>query len=523
MIRLTFLLALTSILSLQSFAQHSHEHGVCGTNEIDIERTKANIAYAKSNPLQSRMTTYVPIRYNLIGEDDGTNAVSPNNVLDLMAAVNIDFAPYDIQFFLEDGDGQPWDYTYNDDIFNDHASFQPFLGNVRRNTTNAMTIFVPNTATPPGSSGLGVTLGYYAPGSGSQGRDYLVFKKSEVGSNASTASHEIGHYFSLPHTFRGWDCTSWQGTTNEFYSNPVMETTAPCSSVPVELVSRGSDGNCATAGDLFCDTNADYNLGFGWSSCTYNGGVQDRTGTDLIPDENNFMGYFLDCNPYQFSTEQVGAMTADIASTNRAFLRGSLPTNTEEITDPISNLIPVDGSTTPFGDQATLSWDAVPNAKYYFVELSDRRSMRASNLIYSNIGTSTSVVVDDLEPGSTYYYRVRAFSQSWFGEYGTVTEFTTGTASGTADQPQAVDAMLLYPNPAGVSLATTLKIVSQQGGDITLTVRDLTGRTLSTRQEQLVSGDNLLSVTDLIPTVKGSYILSANNAIGISSQKFDVL
>jgi len=74
-----------------------------------------------------------------------------------------------------------------------------------------------------------------------------------------------------------------------------------------------------------------------------------------------------------------------------------------------------------------------------------------------------------------------------------------------------------------VSLATTLKIVSQQGGDITLTVRDLTGRTLSTRQEQLVSGDNLLSVTDLIPTVKGSYILSANNAIGISSQKFDVL
>jgi len=516
MIRLTFLLALTSILSLQTFAQHTHERGVCGTNEIDIERTKANIAFAKSNPLQSRMTTYVPVRFHLVGESDGDNAPSPNSVLDLMAAINVDYAPHGLQFFLEDSDGEVWDYTFDDRIYNDHADFIPFL---RANAaSNAIPIFVPNTATPPNSSGLGVTLGYYSPSN-----DYLVFKKSEVGSNASTASHEIGHYFSLPHTFRGWDCTSWQGTTNDFTSSPVTISTAPCSNVPVELVSRGSDGNCATAGDLFCDTNADYNLGFGWNNCDYNGGVQDATGTPLTPDEDNYMGYFLDCNPYTFSGEQASTMLADLASSNRNKLRGLTPTNTAEITDPVSNMIPADGSTTQFGSQATLSWDPVENAKYYFVEFGDRRSLRASNLIYSDIITSTSVVVPNLEAGETYYYRVRAFSQTWFGVNGEIVEFTTGTASSVTGQPEAVEAMLLYPNPSVQGVANTLKIVSQQQGDITIVIRDLTGRTIATREEKLVTGDNLLNVSDMVPSVKGSYILSASNAKGISSQKFEVI
>ena len=275
MIRLTILLALTSILSLQAFAQHNHQRGVCGTTEIDMERLKANIAYAKANPLQSRMTTYIPVRYHLIGEDDGTGAASPNDILDLMTAVNVDFAQYNLHFYLEDGDGAPWDYTYNDGLYNEHATFQPFLLNEKRSNANAMTIFVPNDATPPNSSGLGTTLGYYSPQS-----DYLVFKKSEVGSNASTATHEIGHYLSLPHPFQGWDCTSWDGTTNDFVTSPVMERTAPCRNVPVELVSRGTDGNCATAGDFFCDTPADYNLGFGWDDCNYTGDVQDATGSE---------------------------------------------------------------------------------------------------------------------------------------------------------------------------------------------------------------------------------------------------
>lgn len=519
MIRLTFLLALTSFLSLQAFAQHTHDRGVCGTPEIDIERTKANIAYAKTNPLQSRMTTYIPVRFHLFGLTNETNAVSPNSLLDLMAAVNVDFAPYDFKFFLEDGDGTPWDYTYNNDLYNTHADFQPFLRNEKRANANAMTIFVPNTATPPNSNNLGTTLGYYSP----QPNDYLVFKKSEVSSNASTASHEIGHYFSLPHTFRGWDCTSWDGNTNTFVTSPVMETTAPCFNVPVELVSRGSDGNCATAGDLFCDTPADYNLGFGWSNCDYTGDVQDATSTPLRPDESNYMGYFLGCNPYTFTPEQVATMNADLASNGRSFLRGFTPSNIDPITESVVLVSPLDETRTEFSDQVMLDWEPVPNAKYYYVEVSERSSMRSGSLLTDAIVTSSSFLLTGLEADETYYYRVRAFSQSSFGEYGAVTEFRTGRfTSSLAALPGAVESMVVFPNPTSANGESTLKMESAIDGEITLVVRDLTGRTVSSSIERIVVGDNVLNISSLIPSTKGTYTLSASNAKGLSSQKFNV-
>jgi len=117
MIRITIFLLLTLVFSLPSFAQHDHNKGFCGTKGIDLERTKANIAYAKANPLEGSSTTSGPIRIRLIGEKDGTNAALTNDVVDLMAAVNLDFAPYDIQFFLEDSDGQVWDYSFNDGLY----------------------------------------------------------------------------------------------------------------------------------------------------------------------------------------------------------------------------------------------------------------------------------------------------------------------------------------------------------------------------------------------------------------------
>ncbi|MFK8055023.1 MAG: T9SS type A sorting domain-containing protein [Saprospiraceae bacterium] len=519
MIRLTFLLVLTSMFSLQAFAQHDHDRGVCGTNEIDIERTKANIAYAKANPLQSRMTTYVPIRFHLIGESDGTNAVSPNNVLDLMSAINVDFAAYDVKFFLEDGDGDVWDYTYDDRIYGDHASFLPFMRSVK--STNAITIFVPNTATPPNSSGLGVTLGYYSPS-----EDWLVFKKSEVSGNASTATHEIGHYFSLPHTFRGWDCTSWTGTTNDngFATSPVTITSANfCSSsgVQIELVSRGTDGNCATAADLFCDTPADYNLGFGWDDCEYTGGVQDATGTPLEPAENNFMGYFIDCNPYEFSPEQIATVTADMASNGRNFLRGTTPTTTTDIVDEIAFNSPADGASTFYSDRVTIDWENTPNAKYYYVEVGESRSFRT--IVYTGVVSSSNLALDNLEGNKTYYYRVRAFSQVSFGDYGTIRTFRTGAVSSINAQPEAVASMTLFPNPAAAGASTTLKIESLVGGEITLTVRDLTGRTLASAVELVSAGDNSIDLVGLMPRVKGSYTLSISNEKGVSSQKFQVL
>ena len=520
MIRLTFLLVLTSLLSLQGFAQISTDRGFCGTHEESLDRLKANIAYAKANPLQSRMTSWVPIRFHLIGETDGTNAASINNVLDMIRSINIDFEAQNLQFFLDDSDGGVFDFTFSDALYNETQNFFSFRNSAK--ASNAITVYIPNNATPPNSAGNGVTLGYYSPSG-----DFLVFKKSEVNSNSATASHEIGHYLSLPHPFRGWDCATWTGTTNDqgFVSNPVTNTTANFCGISsrIELVSRGSDGNCATAGDLFCDTNADYGMGFGWNGCNYTGGVQDATGTPLDPDEDNFMGYFVnDCNPYQFTPEQIAAMNADYLSPSRSFLRRTAPNSTEQITESVQVVSPADGATTFFSDEATIDWEPTPNAEFYFLEVGTRASLQERNLIFSEIVTSTSQVLDGLEAGTEYYYRIRPFSQSSFGQRGATLSFFTGTVSGVSSQPEAVTSMTLFPNPSQVGGSSTLKIDATESGEITIVVRDLTGRVLATSIERVITGDNTIDMRNSVPKVKGSYTISVSNSRGLSSQQFSV-
>ena len=50
------------------------------------------------------------------------------------------------------------------------------------------------------SSTIGTVQGYYS----SQG-DYVIVRKEELIKGNNTLSHEIGHFFSLRHTFYGWE------------------------------------------------------------------------------------------------------------------------------------------------------------------------------------------------------------------------------------------------------------------------------------------------------------------------------
>jgi len=341
----------------------------------------------------SKMDIQVPIRYKLIGRTDSTGAASPHRVLDLMKAINAGFASDGFKFYLANSDGMPWDNYYDDEFYSNSGEQGVLFTNFR--SSDAVSIFVPDDATPPGSSGLGVTLGYYSPS-----RDILVFRRSEVGIDASTALHELGHYFSLPHTFRGWDCCFWNGLTSEDcadpeITSPVTDLFSPCQqNTRVELVTRGEGANCDVAGDTFCDTQADYNFGFGWPSCEYAGGVRDRNEELLNPDEDNYMGYFLGCQPYQFSGEQVDAMLGNYNSGSRDFLRQSTPDVLDSITAEIEYVFPVDRSTIDSADQVTIDWEDVPNAMWYYVELSRQSSF--TNLVASEIVTKSNVTFTGL-------------------------------------------------------------------------------------------------------------------------------
>ena len=116
------------------FAQHDL-HAFCGTEDEGLERLQDNIAaakaYAKTHPHQKGMITYVPVRFKVIGRTDGTGEATVHATLDLLEAMNRDFAPYDILFYLEDVDGTPFDYYYSDNYYNSLSNSPNFMTSVR--------------------------------------------------------------------------------------------------------------------------------------------------------------------------------------------------------------------------------------------------------------------------------------------------------------------------------------------------------------------------------------------------------
>ena len=101
---------------------------------------------------------------------------------------------------------------------------------------------------------------------------------------ASTIAHELGHYFSLQHTFAN------HGT---------------------ELV-NGS--NCSTAGDNICDTPADPFIdgvaltNYISPSCVFISEEKDANGDYYDPDVSNIMSYYTPCRCLKFSHDQYETM-----------------------------------------------------------------------------------------------------------------------------------------------------------------------------------------------------------------------
>ncbi len=68
--------------------------------------------------------------------------------------------------------------------------------------TNALNVFT------NGSAGGGVA-GYY-----SRRGDYVFILNSYANGGSTTITHELGHFFTLPHTFYGWEGTNARALYN---------------------------------------------------------------------------------------------------------------------------------------------------------------------------------------------------------------------------------------------------------------------------------------------------------------------
>ncbi|RME99459.1 MAG: hypothetical protein D6772_07705, partial [Bacteroidetes bacterium] len=308
--RYSFFLALLLLCSFL-FAQvvPGHWCGTAQSNE-DYQLLKQylfeNIAAAQSGIVRPRTTRYIPIKFHLSAKDDGTGRISENRVLDQLCELNEDFAPYDMQFFLADGS---FNYIDDTDYHENHLAVQTSVMQRQRDSRAINVFVVDNANSANGGEQEGTVLAYY-----NIPRDWIVITASYVRANDATLSHEIGHFFSLLHTFNGYE--------SEPHNTP--DVNAPVISPDGRTRTEFADGsNCASAGDFLCDTPADYNNGLGASRCELSLNILDPRGEAIDPDERNYVSYFLLCpdEEYHFTDDQLAVMDADYNSTRHRYLQ----------------------------------------------------------------------------------------------------------------------------------------------------------------------------------------------------------
>ena len=452
------------VLIFFAFAPVSAQNGTptefCGTHGrspwLDAYQSGKIAPAPKSLELR-----YVPVHLTLLGDDDGKGYADPLTVLQSFELLNEDFAKINVRFFIDNDIDYLNNSLYYDHDFNDGNRLIRDYN--RENTLNSYVV-----------GGAAGACGYY-----SRGSDGVVLDIDCINGIDRTWSHEVGHFFDLPHTFYGWESKEDIANVDAFDKPAPATLTLSGETVQVEKV----DGsNCATAADKFCDTKPDY-LPERWR-CNefgyYHDSLLDPDGTRFAVSASNIMSYAYDGCVEEFSPEQITAMNTSLSE--RVGLGStSVPDFAPAAGADVDLLSPTYNETVDYSNVVELVWNAVPNADFYLVQLN--RSFDFDGAVTTSFFTSdTSAVIRDvLDPDRRYFWRVRPVNRyDVSGEFSPTGQFRNGsTALSTATIDPGLEAAIrLNPNPvsggsnlivsgAGLGRGTAgLQLFNAAGGEV---------------------------------------------------------
>lgn len=276
--------------SVQAQIQNTtHNHAQCGVDLAEGQAIKNRMLDNRRNRVEllekfergrgNDSTTYVPIQFHIVNKSDGTGGESNQDILDNLCRLNADYAGINVEFYLA-GPTRVINQNllYTNSFANGMANY--FMGLYR--VPGVVNIFVGNQIV--NSQSGGTTLGYYT-----SGLDIIYAIQGSVRGTGTTLTHELGHFFGLPHTFFGWENSQYGGVM----ANTTGRTpTITISGGVVEYIARtGGLENCQIAADAFCDTDANYLFGFFGGTynngCTYAATAMDPRGWLFRPDAIN--------------------------------------------------------------------------------------------------------------------------------------------------------------------------------------------------------------------------------------------
>jgi len=460
------LCSLTLLFTLNLKAQHTE---LCATPPVKSEWLKnyqANPdAYAKGGDT----TFYVPVTVHVVGTDVGTGYYPTEDIFRTFCQMNVDFEPVGIRFYIEG------DLNYiNNSTWYSHSTFTD--GAVMMETNRVPGTF--NCYIVEESAGAG---GYYNPIS-----DAVALSIGNLNLPTwHTWAHEAGHYFTLMHTFLGWEGIDYN------FNEPTPESVSGWfSPIPVERI---DNSNCAEASDGFCDTPPDYlSSTFNCDSAGFSLQLQkDPDSIFFRSDGGNYMSYSEGiCNSY-FSQEQQDAMRANLIND-----RQDLLTNQEVIDVPVTDvpmpLEPAQGEVVTAAP--ALRWSSVENANLYYYEVNRVASFPSSLRIKEGIVSDTFVVVGGLGDNTNYHWRVRPLNRVYPCEGAfTSSSFMTGDLV-SVDGIVALNDLALYPNILSAGQAARLEMDLNARVDMQIYLLDVNGRQISTIFDGKANGSFLQEI-----------------------------
>ncbi len=485
-------------------AQNYHKCGVTTEDQKQMVRFVEEFNNGMHQVSESRSTEpfYVPVTFHLVAKNDGSGRIKTKFMLQQMAVLIDDFKKKGMYLYLDEAS---WNKIDKTSIYLNASSFENSI--VGYKDPNAVNIFICENADTPG--GVGTTLGYYSPSG-----DFVIIRINDVENTTSSLTHELGHFFSLPHTFYGWEGVfgiyNWQnGWDPDQFGGKVTMTTAPGSNVEVEVVNRD---NCTTAADRICDTPVDYNFGFQAQECEWKKTVLDRNDDLIDPQENNFMGYFGDCNQYIYTQGQTDVMRANFESPERSHIRRDyIPDTTHIDSDNYTTLSPEKNSVTPFFNEVFLDWEDAPGASHYLLTLTN------SDGTLEYVTDKSDLLVTDLEPNTFYFWEIYPFNEGYTKAETISSFFKTGNVS-AVKETQLISKVNTYPNPVNAGQDVTISMDIAKNLDVNVSMTDVTGRVIYAQSTSMSAGFN----TYTIPThqmTSGLYIIRLETEDGAIVKK----
>jgi hypothetical protein len=458
-ILLLFLLLPIVDQTLRAQFAYQNEHH----KDLLESRLKTNLLKLQEYTIEFRGNDflYVPLSVVVLRAPQ-SKPIPKETLFDLICLLNEQYEGTGIQFFIRNA---PTEIQSNA---------------LAQNPMSATSIVELKKAKDPSSLNLFITesdvyagfyrnvAAYYSPK-----EDWVVAKAQVFKENQEQLiAHEIGHYFSLLHTFHGWESAPFDYRTTQ--RPPYI---APDNKTPVEWQPRLQ---CQTSGDFLCDTPPDYNFGLGWvkngNTCApFDAVVQDPEGNVVSPMQQNFMSYFIGCADYQFTEDQIAIMQLDYKSDQRAFLRTH---GLERRLTSLGNarLLEPNAFKNIAPENVFFQWEVSEGADNYLLSI---KNAETGTLVYEYFTPQTSHSLSFLQEGRYRWSVMPLHATNTCASFENSLFFTVEENLSSLGQAERNFDYKLFPNVVGThDRNTRLFIKTEVSMQVTLSIVNVWGATV---------------------------------------------